>query len=251
MDKIIGHWENNEIDYHFYLDNTFKIIWKIKKENSIGKYNLIGNDIFLEYGTNYLMKWNGTIEVLNDSSLHIKDESNEIGKVDEFKRNIPKTNIFDKDIIYKTKIQYENARDYPQILFPKSITSLLEKEKFQRPVKPDKIYRPIEENNNIFKFGLMIGGVLMLLLFANSKIFFLANVGSIIALIGFIWLATYPEGRKLDKETKVYLEKYKSYEIQLKKYNKQISIPENEYDNFIKGELLLNKFGDFDDVLYN
>jgi very-short-patch-repair endonuclease len=251
MDIIIGHWENNEIEYHFFYDNSFIIIWKIKNTNSSGKYYFVGNNIFFEYGTNYSMKWNGIIELLNDSSLHIRDTSNEIGKVDEFKRNISKTTILEKNVVYKTNIQSENVKEYPQILFSKSIISLLQKQKFPKPIKPTQIYRPIEENNDLYKFGLIIGGVLILILFAVAKVYFLASVGSILALIGFIWFATYPEGRKLDKETKVYLEKYKSYEIQLKKYNRQISIPENEYDNYIKRELLLNKFDAFDDVLFN
>lgn len=251
MEKIIGLWVNDEIIYQFNLDFTFKIIWKAKNAESLGKYSFIGNDIFLEYGRNNLLKWIGNIELLDDFSLHINDKSNEIGKVDKFKKMFPKISFEERNLIYKTKIQSENVEDYPQVLISKSIISLIEKVKFQKPEKPVLIPRPIEENNDFYKFGLITVGVLFVIIFAVAKIYFLANLGSILALIGFIWFATYPEGKKLDRETKVYLEKYKIYDIKLKEYNRLISIPENEYDNFIKRELLVNKFREFDNALFN
>lgn len=253
MDKIIGYWSNDELDYLFNPDKTFKIHWKSINVTNSGKYYFVQDEIYLEYGENNSLKWNGTIEVLDEFSLSIRDNANEIGKSDLFIRKLFNLNIkpfvVPKDNI--SIINFKSDNYYPQVLFPKSIISLLEKDDFNRPTKPNSITIPYEDENYKFKFGVIISGALMNFIFVMQGILFLAILGSFLFFTGFIWLVINPEGRRLRRKFEEYNKKFRLYELDLKKYNELISIPENEYDNFMKREILMNKFREFDNISYN
>lgn len=183
MNKIIGLWENNEIDYNFTTNGTFIITWKTKNTNSFGKYYYIDNKIFLEYGKNFSMKWNGTIEILNDTTLHIRDNSNEIGKIDKFKKNM---SIVREELLNKSSLSFF----YPIIKYPLSIIEIIETPLIEPfPVVRPKIDLPLKRG---FKFDDLI----MILVYPivsfmfiyggfKSEIYFISIIGLIFLIITF------------------------------------------------------------------
>lgn len=183
MNKIIGLWENNEIDYDFNTDGTFIITWKTKNANSYGKYYHIENKIFLEYGTNFSMKWNGTIDILNDTTLHIIDNSNEIGKIDKFKKNM---SIIREELLNKSSLSFF----YPIIKYPLSIKEIIETPLTEPcPIARPKVDLPLKRS---FKFDDLI----MIFVFPivsfmfiyggfKNEIYFISIIGLIFLIIGF------------------------------------------------------------------
>jgi hypothetical protein len=183
MNKIIGLWENNEIDYYFNTDGTFIITWKTKNANSFGKYYHIDNKIFLEYGTNFSMEWNGTIEILNDTTLHIRDNSNEIGKVDRFKKNMS---------IMMEQLLNENSLScfYPIIKYPLSIKEIIESPLIEAsPIARPKIDLPLKRSFNLNDLPLVLVSPLVsfILIYGGLKneIYFISIIGLILLIITF------------------------------------------------------------------
>lgn len=184
MNKIIGLWENNEIDYYFSTSGIFLITWKTKNTKSYGKYYNIDNKIFLEYGTNFSMKWNGTIEILNDSTLHIRDNSNEIGKIDKFIKKKSKTR---EEIIDKNSL---SSLFYPIIKYPLSIKEIIETPLIEPfPIVRPKIDIPLKRS---FKFDDLIS-ILVLPIVSfmciyggfKNEFYFISLIGLIFLIITF------------------------------------------------------------------
>lgn len=213
MNKIIGLWENDEIDYNFTEDGTFIIKWKTKNTTSFGKYYHIDNKIFLEYGINFSMKWNGTIEIQNDTTLHIRDNSNEIGKIDKFKKIMS---------IMKEEIRNKNSPSffYPIIKYPLSIKEIIETPLIEPvPIARPKIDLPLKRS---FKFDDLI----MIVVFPivsfmfiyggfKNEIYFISIIGLIFLIIGF------REIEQIINSDEIYKKKSAAFEIIMAPYYKR------------------------------
>lgn len=152
ISKIYGFWADNNIEYCFDTDGTFKIFWKTKNVTSNGKYCLINSVLYLQYGINLSLCWNGTIEILTDTLLQIRDNSNEIGKIDVFKRK--PENIIDEYI--KTK---SHSFFYPIIKYPSNIVCAIENPLLvPTSIAKPKIEVPLKRTfslDDLYKFTLL------------------------------------------------------------------------------------------------
>jgi hypothetical protein len=213
MNKIIGLWGNNEIDYNFTTDGTFIITWKTKNANSFGKYYHIDNKIFLEYGTNFSIKWNGTIEILNDTTLHIRDNSNEIGKIDKFKKNM---SIMREELLNKNSLSFF----YPIIKYPLSIKEIIETPLIEPfPITRPKIDLPLKRS---FKFDELILILVFPIVFIYVYLCGFKNEIYFISIIGLIFLIiTFREIGQIINSDDIYKKKSNEFDIIMAPYYKR------------------------------
>lgn len=88
--KILGNWENEEIKYSFYENNSMRIQWNRSNDSQPGKYYIDKDQtILFHYGDEFNALWTGKINYISSSELSITDLSNEVGKTDILYRNMP------------------------------------------------------------------------------------------------------------------------------------------------------------------
>lgn len=243
MNKIIGQWEGNSVKYNFKTDNTFDIIWKRSNSKSNGKYYFKDNKIFLEYGNNFFMKWNGTIEKLNETELYIRDNSNEIGKLDMFIKII---------LLSNESLNKENLSTffYPIIKYPIEIKNTIESPlKEPNPIKKPNLYTPVKRKFKLEDLLLITVSPFVSLLFLiggfKNEMYFI----SIIGVIFFIF--TFHEIGKIINSEEIFNKKMKEYNSIMNPYNnKQNEIL--DYRNNISNEFwIFNKKKDIIFSIFN
>ena len=214
--KIYGVWENSELKYYLNNDGSLKIFWKKKQAECTGLYNLSEDMIFFRYGKNHSIKWSGLIEVLDDNFLQIRDLSNEIGKIDSFKKTpITYNEIFNLKAI-QSEIIIGNINSYPQIHLPIEIIKNFDKI-FPPPTKPTHPIEPIKPSKKDTLFVFFLGTIIaLILLYFNQFIFGFI----IICLLIYILFSNL--------EQKDYIEKLKKYNFDLTSFYKSLKEYEDE-----------------------
>lgn len=249
MKEIIGKWENDEILYIFYEDSSLIIKWKKKNIKNSGRYFINENKIYFEYGKNFYLKWNGTIEILDEFKLFIKDDSNEIGVIDKLYRVNINENTTKEDS--QSFININNLENYPQVLISHSIIQILKKQDYERLPIPEFPTKQTINANMGYKFGLIIIGIIFIFIFMQAEMFNLMSIGSILVVVGFFWLALFPENKKIIKSNKEYIKKIEKYEILYNDYLESEKITDKEFDSYMRKKILLKKFIPVNRLSYN
>jgi very-short-patch-repair endonuclease len=223
--QILGRWFNNEIEYFFSQNNTFQIVYLNSEKTINGYYTIKEKEIEFTY-IDYSHIWKGNIEYIDSNELQLKHSSNKIVKNYNLKKTVDNYNLKKINSSGKTDISFlliSKIQYYPILLMNDKLKDSIFFDYFEKPKKPEFNEQEPENTNEFLLYIVFI--IIGIVLSFYLKIPF----GLLIVFWGIYLVYTNPSKKSYLKKVNEYQKNKTNYEFQLKKYNNEISLNEEDF----------------------